>query len=617
MHHTIVTKSVFLALFCIAGVSLTSLSLPAQSEVQPKVFDAVDFGAVANSGEDSGPAILAALDAALAVDGPTKVVFPGGELIIGSESIKDRLFLSINGRHGLTLEGDQTLLVLKDSPRATALFIDDSKNITIRGLAFDYDPLPYTQGRVRSIDEAAGTFDFVIDSGFLTLSDSDMFTVGSTMGYVYHEDGRFKKSADKIWQADVRDWQVRESGLYRVTVNPRKIGETIAVGDRIALKDRGGVTINIRNSEDILFENVRVFAAGGIGIGGHKTDGLHFRQVAIIPRPGTDRLFSVNNAAIRVDSSRRGPVIEDSIFMNTGDDTLVLAGYPAEIIEVISDTELVAAHRNFRLDEGDSVEVWGSDTGVIRGIAKVQHVRQRGNRFVITLESPIEGMTSGNDGRPADRISNRETMMQGSVIRNNTGRNLPRMFVGLFGADDVLIEGNQIEWLQGAAISMRGSRFGAVGVARNITIRNNRFESAYAPYSNTFGAFSIYCVLPSGRGDTGAESRAHENIHIVNNEFVNVGRGAMWIANATGVNIIGNRINNSADTYSYNGSARAIWLQNSDNIVIDNLELIDMRPDIEAGIYIDPDVGSVELSNLKFSLDRGIRSDSREIVDRR
>jgi hypothetical protein len=101
--------------------------------------------------------------------------------------------------------------------------------------------------------------------------------------------------------------------------------------------------------------------------------------------------------------------------MNTGDDTLVLAGYPAQIIEVISDTELVAAHRNFRLSEGDSVEVWGSDRGVIRGIARVESVQQRGNRFTITLDSPIEGMTHGDDGRPADRISNRAAMMQGTV----------------------------------------------------------------------------------------------------------------------------------------------------------------------------------------------------------
>jgi hypothetical protein len=107
------------------------------------VFRVVDFGATADNGKDAGPAVLAAMDAALAADGPTKVVFPRGELIIGSASINDRLFLSIIGRNALTLEGDQTLLILKDSPRATALLIEDFKDITIRGLAFDYDPLPY------------------------------------------------------------------------------------------------------------------------------------------------------------------------------------------------------------------------------------------------------------------------------------------------------------------------------------------------------------------------------------------------------------------------------------------------------------------------------------------
>ena len=575
----------------------------------------VDYGSTAARAIDMGPAILAALDAALATEGPVTILFPGGELPIGSDSINAGVFLSVRDRAELILEGDQTLLLLKDSPRATALKIDSCRDITIRGLAFDYDPLPFTQGRVRAIDAAAGTFDFVIDPGFPTLSDSEMFAVGSTVGYVYGEDGRFKKTADKLWQADFRDWKKHDPGVYRVTVNPRKIGQTIGVSDRIALKDRGGVAINIRNSEDVLLENVRVFAAGGIGIAGHKTDGLHFRQVAIIPRPGTERLLSVNNAAIRVDSARRGPKIENSIFMNTGDDTLVLAGYPAQIVDVISDTKLIVAHRNFRLSEGDAVEVWGSDRGIIRGIAKVKGVKQKGNRFAITLETPIEGMTNGNDGRPADRVSNRATMMQGSIIRNNIGRNLPRMFVGIFGADDVLIERNRIDWLQGAAISMRGSRFGAVGVARNITIRNNRFESAYTPYSDTFGAFAIYGVLPSGRGDTGAESRAHENIHILGNEFFDSGRGAIWIANATGVNITDNRVVALATTPDYDGTARAIWLQNSDHVRIEDFELTDPRPNMEAGIYIESDVGAVNLDNLNFSLNH--RSNRKEVVDLR
>jgi hypothetical protein len=614
---SLLSRKLLFAASCLPGLfSILSATVTADHSLEKVDYRVINFGATPDSDSDAGPAILAAIEASADAQGPVRILFPRGTLKIGPESV-DRTFLSIRNRNDLTLEGDETLLVLMDSPRATALLIENCHNITVRGIAIDFDPLPYTQGRVRTIAPEAGTFDLVIDRGYLPLSDSDMFSVGSTMGYVYTEDGRFKKTADKIWQADVRDWMEHESGVYRVTVNPRKIGDTIGVGDRIALKDRGGVTINIRNSQNVLFENVRVFAAGGIGIAGHKTDGLHFRQVAIIPRPGTDRLFSVNNAAIRVDSARRGPVIENSIFMNTGDDTLVLAGYPAQILEVISDTELVAAHRNFRLSEGDSVEVWGSDRGVIRGIARVERVQQRGNRFTITLENPIEGMTNGDDGRPADRISNRATMMQGTVIRHNIGRNLPRMFVGIFGADDVLIEDNQVEWLQGAAISMRGSRFGAVGVSRNITIKNNRFESAFAPYSNSFGAFAIYCVLPSGRGDTGAESRAHENIHILGNEFIDQGRGAMWIANANGVNIIGNRVVAHATTHSYDGTARAIWLQNSDNIRIDDFELIDPRPDIEAGIYIESDVGSVEIGNVKFSVDRRIRSNQSEVIDLR
>lgn len=571
-----------------------------------------DFGAFPDNGSDAGPGIKEAVNVAVRAGGPRKVVFATGTYMIEASSIVDA-FLRVENRDGLTFEGEDTLLVLKDSPRASAFVFENCRNLTVRGLALDHAPVPYSQGRIVAVDGDAGTFDLAIDEGYQPLSNSELLSVGSTVGYVYEDNGDFKKMADKIWQADIYNWEPIGDQLYRITMNRQKVRSSLEPGNRVALKDRGGVMVNVRNSEDVLFEDVAIYAAGGIGIVGHKSDGLRFNRVAIERKPNTDRLFSVNNAAIRVDSARRGPIIENSRFEGTGDDTLVFVGYPAQITEVISDTEVIASHRNFRLDIGDTVEVWASDRGIIRGAAVAEVVVETGNTFRIKFDRPIPGITDGNDGRQPDRIFNADTMLQGTIVRDSFGSNLARIFVAIFGATEVMVSNNHVEKAQGPAVSIRGSRHGAVGVSRNVTIQDNRFEATYFPYSLTFGGFAINTYLGADGSDTGAESRAIENLVIENNTFIDPGRGALWLSNVANVEIRRNKIQALNTTPAYDGTGRGIWLENGTGIVIDGLELIDPRPDITAGIVIEANVGTVELGELSFDLAPG----NQEIVDHR
>ena len=48
----------------------------------------------------------------------------------------------------------------------TGLAIVASSGVTLRDIAIDYDPLPFTQGRVVGVNPAMGTFDLEVERGY-------------------------------------------------------------------------------------------------------------------------------------------------------------------------------------------------------------------------------------------------------------------------------------------------------------------------------------------------------------------------------------------------------------------------------------------------------------------
>ncbi|MCL2624720.1 MAG: hypothetical protein FWD31_13745, partial [Planctomycetaceae bacterium] len=66
--------------------------------------------------------------------------------------------LTIIGADGLTLDGNGAMLLAH--PTCMVFGIAKSRNVTIKNLVIDYDPLPYTQAVIQSVAPESGTLTF-------------------------------------------------------------------------------------------------------------------------------------------------------------------------------------------------------------------------------------------------------------------------------------------------------------------------------------------------------------------------------------------------------------------------------------------------------------------------
>ena len=116
---------------------------------------------------DSHVLVLAQLDVQTLINkaistNAKELVLPAGTYSLSSS-------LSIYNANGLTIRGSGTKLVF--DPTKTKYFdiqIQKSYAVTLKDLEIDNDPLPFTQGKVTSVNTAGSYFDVAIHAGYST-----------------------------------------------------------------------------------------------------------------------------------------------------------------------------------------------------------------------------------------------------------------------------------------------------------------------------------------------------------------------------------------------------------------------------------------------------------------
>ena len=185
-------------------------------------------------------------------------------------------------------------------------------------LTLDYDPLPFTQGRVSKVADDASWVDVTLDAGY----PRELYSRIDVCDPVTR---RRKRGMPFLWGTKAT-WAAE--GVVRVT--KEGIGKIAAVGDLISLS--GGPTgaphaIGLDFCEGITLEKVTVHTAPGMGIvecdgeGGAKYLGVRVVPGPRPPKATSDRLLSTAWDAIQTKSVRRGPLVEGCEIQDAGDDS--------------------------------------------------------------------------------------------------------------------------------------------------------------------------------------------------------------------------------------------------------------------------------------------------------
>jgi hypothetical protein len=525
-----------------------------------KVIGTVAFIACV-SGSRAEPGLQRRIDDAVA-RGDKTVVIPPGEHRLDAP-------VRLQGLSGFTLDGAGATLVFTNL-RDGGLLVTDCEGLTLRGFTVDFDPLPFTQGTVASVDAEKREVAFELHEGYPDLAPH--FLTGRA--HVFSPDTlSWKPSAPDIY-ATAAEAITPRRGVLRFSPGKNEELAAFEEGDLVALDHRHSRGVRMERCRDVRVEDVAFWSAPSIAVIARFMDGKNVFSYKIQRGPApagatSPRLMSVSADGLNYAYARTGPVIEGCDFSFMGDDAVNLHGIAFFVAK--SDGDVVWLLRPYNVEAFESViaagdEVHGLKAGSfgVSGKAKVagfrveteppedfsalaartwRSVAVKGGRLTVYRLELTEPLAVAE----GDFVEIPAIAAPGYVIRDNRfthhrGRALRLM------SPRGLVEKNVIEDIKQSAITL-GPEFTfhrEAGWVNDVTIRGNTIRrvgfdaalqraSAYTP-----GAISVF-----HRGETPASPRPetrHERLRIEDNVIEDTGGPAIHINQAHDVRVAGNRI---------------------------------------------------------------------------
>ncbi|OHB60213.1 MAG: hypothetical protein A2Y12_10320 [Planctomycetes bacterium GWF2_42_9] len=564
---------------------------------------------------DSTKAIQTAIDAAIKAGPGSTVQLQKGKYRLSAVDLQP--CLKIGHANGLIIQGqgENTELIITN-PRCQAINLDYSKNTIIKSLVIDYDPLPYTQGRIIDVNAEDEYFDLDIEEGFPEL-DKPWFAAASEKNVAFGMlfDGNMPvikaNAPDHIF---FKSWQKISGRVYRLNSRPDQKSKVayIAKGDRFVLLARlagGGAGIYFGDCERCGLEDVKIYASNSGAVIAVSCNELVFRRLEVKRRPNTNRLLSTDADGVHCQQNRVGPLIEDCLFEYIADDTLNIYCTVSRILESPNTSELILS-QDCRLKSGDRLQIYNPREGRVLGERIIKALDELpGQRYRVQLDKSIEGILTGANHFEADTAFNLSASGQGYVIRNNRMIGQRRHGMLLRGGNGI-IENNYIKDVRGLGIVLANDPDWPEGpIPGNIVIKNNtivRVGDDFG-YGHRVDSGAIQ-VINTRTGWNLGKGRDIRNIVIEGNKVIDPIGAAIFVGGARNVTILNNEITASEDSRIYEKRA-AVRIANCEGVKIDGLSVVDPRPDCIAAVEIladtAADVNGVAITRLKAQLHTG------------
>jgi hypothetical protein len=610
--------------FIASGIAMTGIAsfglLGCLVAEAAPVYHVRDYGAIPDERTDSGPAIRAAIQAAIegaaGSDTGAEVRLEAGTYRIAPERPRaESLPIVSPSPPGFAVRGTgpDTLLVFTD-PGSAGLSVRNSRNVDLRDFSIDYDPLPFTQGTIRAVNREAGHFDLEIEAGYPAL-DGDQFVQAldphGRWGIIMDRAKRRIKAGTPDHFMTPR-WEKIDDGHWRFFTASEHFRRQLThmhPGDAYAHLGRSHASaIFAQWTDGFRIENITVHAAPSTAVGlvGNSGD-VVVRGLEVRFAPGSTRLLTTNADGVHCQQNRTGPIIENCYFEGMADDAINIYAPPSIVHEVRSPREwLVSA--GGRIRPGDQLQILDPRTGKVRGVARAVSVRPDGRHALLEVDTPVDGIIGGSDHRSGDTLYNLDACGAGFQIRGNHFYG-HRRYGCLLRAGNGIVEDNVFEETMGAGVVLTNEPDWPEGPAPwNIVIRGNRFirGGASAGYGERPHGAAL-SIRGSRLGHATAEGESIHGITVENNTFIDRPGAAIYIGGATDVTLRGNRIEGGADV-ELRRRGGAIVLERASSITITDTTVADVRPNMTSAIEILRSVqagDAVTITNLKSDLAPG------------
>ncbi|MHC4402558.1 MAG: right-handed parallel beta-helix repeat-containing protein [Planctomycetota bacterium] len=493
-----------------------------------------------------------------------KVVLPTGRVEVRGK-------LRVNGAEDLVIEGQGTILVFSDYD-GTSWSFNSCRNVTLRGFAVDYDPLPFVQGRITGRSDDGKQYDFKVSAGYPGLRKED--AEHHRQAYIFEPD----QHRWKPWVPDLYARRVeivdQQHGRFIMGYAPT-YHHLIEVGDRIVLTIRSGGAIRMNDCENVRIEDVTFLAAPGSAYLGRYMRGDNYYRYTIRPgRPplgATEpRLISTCADGLNIAFATKGPTIEGCKFSFMGDDSVNLHGVTFAVLQRGEPKELLVAwpysseYLATVIPKGATVrwlrpgnyEVLG--TAKLTGFAPIKERRQehldvihevwprnpegRGTVFRLILAEPLSA-------EPGDFLDIPASNAPGFVIRDCVFEDHRARGLRIMASHGV-IERNMFRRLKLSAVTV-GAEYEfwrEAGWVEDITVRNNTIEDVGRDGAiHGSGAYVLGAISVFGRTDRQSQLPlwpGNRRIVIEGNTIRDCPAAGIFVAAAKDVEIRRNRLEN-------------------------------------------------------------------------
>lgn len=516
----------------------------------------------AEDGKDITVALQKAFNDARALKKPAEVRLAKGRYYISSD-LGSGLAITVAHIRNMIFDGGESELIVTN-PRVGLFRIAAVRDSVLQNFTVDWDPLPFTQGRIIKVDAKANTIDLKIDQGFPSPEDPQFKKLNSFWGSLKDRNvpGRLKLNSNCFYP--ISEVSKLNSDTYKLKLS-RVSGA--AAGDVFTVLGRHDSSsfIMIQGSEKVTFRNITNHSAPGANYLALRNDGLVFDNCRVMLKPG--RWQTSNSDGIHCQSHKKGPDIQNCLFEGIPDDCINIYAHPSPVIDYRQPNILHVAF-TFKTAPGDVITIYNPKTGEERYSSTVKSVKtlpKEGGRTrdELIMNDPLPGNLEKNErlsGKMTDQVYNMSYTGAGFIIKNNIFRNSRRHGI-LLRSHDGVVEDNLFQGLSGSALSMTNGLSWSEGLnCKNIVIRGNTVDNCVFAHHGATAAIAIRMIM---EGYKPSVWKGHSNIIIENNKIIANAEYGILIESARDLKINANSI---TLTGRFKRAASAINIKNAENI---------------------------------------------------
>ncbi len=288
-------------------------------------------------------------------EGFNPIVIPPGRYRV---TPRRRQHLVLNDLEDIRIVADGVEMICTETTRA--LTISNCRNVTLRGLTVDYDPLPYTQGRIVTLSENNTVHDIELFDGYprgdqvqdfkyeIFKADTRTLRFGS-----YHDFNVVSKEADCI--------RVTRGGPY----HGEQVGDIIAIGTKYAPGGQIPHAIYTTRSQNVVLEDITLYASNCFGFFETECERTTYRRCRVdrraapddFKRRGDPRIRSLDADAFHSKMAIVGPQLIECVAHFQADDCVNICGDYHMVMACDGPTLRVLAKGRMNIEPGDPLEV--------------------------------------------------------------------------------------------------------------------------------------------------------------------------------------------------------------------------------------------------------------------